>query len=34
VLFVAIFTTIFGLYMIRQQKRRDLDVQRAVAANE
>ncbi len=34
VLFVAIFTTIFGLYMIRQQKRRDLEVQRAVAANE
>jgi len=34
VLFVALFTTAFGLYMIRQQKRRDLDVQRAVAANE
>ncbi len=34
VLFVAIFTTVFGLYMIRQQKRRDLEVQRAVAANE
>jgi putrescine transport system permease protein len=34
VLFVALFTTVFGLYMIRQQKRRDLDVQRAVAANE
>ncbi len=34
VLAVALFTTVFGLYMIRQQKRRDLDVQRAVAANE
>jgi putrescine transport system permease protein len=34
VLAVAIFTTVFGLYMIRQQKRRDLEVQRAVAANE
>jgi putrescine transport system permease protein len=34
VLFVALFTTVFGLYMIRQQKRRDLEVQRAVAANE
>lgn len=34
VLFVALFTTVFGVYMIRQQKRRDLDVQRAVAANE
>jgi putrescine transport system permease protein len=34
VLAVAIFTTVFGLYMIRQQKRRDLEVQRAFAANE
>ncbi len=34
VLAVALFTTAFGLYMIRQQKRRDLEVQRAVAANE
>jgi putrescine transport system permease protein len=34
VLAVAIFTTVFGLYMIRQQKRRDQEVQRAIAANE
>lgn len=34
ILAVAIFTTVFGVYMIRQQKRRDLDMQRAVAANE
>lgn len=34
VLIVATFTAIFGIYMQRQQKRRDLDVQRAVAANE
>jgi putrescine transport system permease protein len=34
VLAVAIFTTVFGVYMIRQQKRRDLEVQRAIAANE
>jgi putrescine transport system permease protein len=34
VLIVAMFTAIFGVYMQRQQKRRDLDVQRAVAANE
>jgi putrescine transport system permease protein len=34
ILAVAIFTTVFGIYMIRQQKRRDLEVQRAVAANE
>ncbi len=34
ILAVAIFTTVFGVYMIRQQKRRDLEVQRAVAANE
>jgi len=34
ILAVAIFTTVFGFYMIRQQKRRDLEVQRAVAANE
>lgn len=34
ILAVALFTTVFGLYMIRQQKRRDLEVQRAVAANE
>jgi putrescine transport system permease protein len=34
ILAVAVFTTIFGTYMIRQQKRRDLEVQRAIAANE
>ena len=34
VLIVAAFTVIFGVYMQRQQKRRDLDVQRAIAANE
>jgi putrescine transport system permease protein len=34
VLIVAIFTAIFGVYMQRQQRRRDMDVQRAVAANE
>ena len=34
ILAVAIFTTVFGIYMIRQQKRRDLEVQCAVAANE
>ncbi|HXV39652.1 MAG TPA: ABC transporter permease subunit [Steroidobacteraceae bacterium] len=34
ILAVALFTTVFGLYMIRQQKRRDLEVQRALAANE
>ena len=34
VLIVATFTVIFGIYMQRQQKRRDMDVQRAVAANE
>jgi putrescine transport system permease protein len=34
ILAVALFTTVFGLYMIRQQKRRDLEMQRAVAANE
>jgi len=34
ILAVAIFTTVFGIYMIRQQKRRDLEVQRAFAANE
>ena len=34
VLIVAIFTVVFGVYMLRQQKRRDLDVQRAIAANE
>ncbi len=34
ILAVALFTTAFGVYMIRQQKRRDLDLQRAVAANE
>jgi len=34
ILAVAIFTTVFGIYMIRQQKRRDLEVRRAVAANE
>jgi len=34
ILMVAVFTAIFGIYVQRQQKRRDLDVQRAVAANE
>jgi len=34
VLMVAIGTAGFGFYMQRQQKRRDLDVQRAIAANE
>jgi putrescine transport system permease protein len=34
ILAVAFFTTIFGTYMIRQQKRRDLEVQRAVATGE
>jgi putrescine transport system permease protein len=34
VLIVATFTVIFGVYMQRQQKRRDLDVQRAIATNE
>jgi putrescine transport system permease protein len=34
ILAVAIFTAAFGAYMIRQQKRRDLEVQRAIAANE
>lgn len=34
VLIVATFTVIFGVYMQRQQKRRELDVQRAMAANE
>ncbi len=34
VLMVAVFTAIFGIYMQRQQKRRDLDAQRAIAANE
>ena len=34
ILAVAIFTAIFGTYMIRQQKRKDLEVWRAVAANE
>jgi putrescine transport system permease protein len=34
ILAVAIFTTAFGVYMIRQQKRRDQEVQRAIAANE
>jgi putrescine transport system permease protein len=34
ILAVALFTAAFGGYMIRQQRRRDLDVQRAVAANE
>jgi putrescine transport system permease protein len=34
VLIVATFTVIFGVYMQRQQKRREMDVQRAVAANE
>jgi putrescine transport system permease protein len=34
ILAVAVFTTLFGVYMLRQQKRRDLEVQRAIAANE
>ena len=34
ILTVALFTTVFGVYMIRQQKRRDQEVQRAVAAGE
>jgi putrescine transport system permease protein len=34
ILAVAIFTALFGAWMIRQQKRRELDVQRAVAAGE
>ncbi|MGH8242042.1 MAG: ABC transporter permease subunit [Steroidobacteraceae bacterium] len=34
VLLVAAFTAVFGMYLQRQQKRRELDVQRAVAANE
>jgi putrescine transport system permease protein len=34
ILAVALFTAGFGGYMIRQQRRRDLEVQRAVAANE
>ncbi len=34
ILAVAVCTTVFGTYMIRQQKRRDLEVQRAVAAGD
>ncbi len=34
VLLVAIGTAGFGIYSQRMQKRRDLDVQRAIAANE
>jgi putrescine transport system permease protein len=34
ILAVAVCTTLFGDWMIRQQKRRELDVQRAVAAGE
>jgi putrescine transport system permease protein len=34
ILAVAVCTTLFGAWMIRQQKRRELDVQRAVAAGE
>jgi putrescine transport system permease protein len=34
VLVVATFTAAFGIWMQRQQKRRELDVQRAVATNE
>jgi putrescine transport system permease protein len=34
VLAVAVFTAAFGVYMHRQQRRRELDVQRAIAANE
>jgi putrescine transport system permease protein len=31
---VAIFTTLFGAYMLRQQKKRELDVQQAIATND
>ena len=34
VLIVAIGTAAFGFYSQRMQKRRELDVQRAIAANE
>ena len=34
ILTVAACTTVFGIYMLRQQKRRDLDVQRAITAGE
>jgi hypothetical protein len=34
VLIVAIGTAVFGIYSQRLQKRRELDVQRAIAANE
>jgi putrescine transport system permease protein len=34
VLLVAAFTFVFGTWMQRQQKRRELDVQRAIAAND
>jgi putrescine transport system permease protein len=34
ILAVAVCTTLFGAWMIRQQERRELDVQRAVAAGE
>jgi putrescine transport system permease protein len=34
ILAVAACTTVFGIYMLRQQKRRDLDVQRAIAAGD
>ncbi len=34
VLVVATFTAVFGIWMQRQQKRRELDMQRAIATNE
>lgn len=34
VLVVATFTAVFGIWMQRQQKRRELDLQRAIATNE
>jgi len=34
ILAVAIFTTLFGAYMLRQQKKRELDVQQAIATND
>jgi putrescine transport system permease protein len=34
ILVVAACTTAFGIYMLRQQKKRDLDVQRAIAAGD
>jgi len=34
VLLVATCTAVFGVYMQRQQRRRELDVQQAIAAND